>query len=81
MIFFTLKFLIWDFIFLIFLFVDNSSISNDFLFLYIISNVVKPIEPVDPSIAIFFSSIYKFKIKKEKGIAKIIPSTLSRKPP
>ena len=80
MIFFTLKFLIWDFIFFIFLFVDNSSISNDLLFLYIISNVVEPIEPVDPSIAIFFHLFINLKLK-EKGIAKIIPSTLSRKPP
>ena len=61
--FFTLKFSICFLILLMFLFVDNNSSLNDFLFLFKIFKVVIPIEPVEPKIPIFFSFYKHYKDK------------------
>ena len=53
-IFFTLNNLICCFNLPIFLFVDNKSTWNVLLFSLITFNVVIPIDPVEPKIAIFF---------------------------
>ena len=50
---------------LTFLFVVSRIISKSFLFFLRISNVVLPIEPVDPRIAIFF--FIKLKIYKHSN--------------
>ena len=81
--FLTLNFFVCFKISLTFVFVDKRIMSKFFLSFSIISSVDLPIEPVDPKIAIFFSFNYckSFHNNIPKGIAKIIPSILSKIPP
>ena len=66
-----------------FLLEDSKTILKKFFFLSIIFKVERPIEPVEPSIIIFFFIYFKTKVRNinPDGTPKSIPSILSRIPP